>query len=127
MHFTEYHVRLAAYAVIGDGEHILLTWYNGEQGKAEPGWSLPGGGIEFDESVSAGLVREVLEETGYEVELGPMLAEDHVVVPATVDRAAIRAQRFYFAARSTANPEANTSSGYRACRPDLPRPRSAGR
>lgn len=101
MHFTEYHVRLAAYAVIGDGEHILLIWYNGEQGKAEPGWSLPGGGIEFDESVSAGLVREVLEETGYEVELGPMLAEDHVVVPATVDRAAIRAQRFYFAARIT--------------------------
>lgn len=101
MHFTEYHVRLAAYAVITDDDAILLTWYNGEQGKADPGWSLPGGGIEFDESLSDGLVREVREETGYDVELGALLREDHIALPATPDRPAIRAQRFYFAARVT--------------------------
>ena len=57
MHFTEYHVRIAGYGVITDGDRILLAWYNGEQGKADPGWSLPGGGIEFDEPLSAGVVR----------------------------------------------------------------------
>ena len=101
MHFTEYHVRIAGYGVITDGDRILLAWYNGEQGKADPGWSLPGGGIEFDEPLSAGVVREVLEETGYTVELGPLLAEDHLTWPARPDRAPIRAQRFLFAATIT--------------------------
>lgn len=101
MHFLDYRVRLAAYAVITDGDALLVTWYNGEQGKAEPGWSLPGGGIEFDESLADGLVREVREETGYGVALGPMLAEEHITVPATMDRPPIRAQRFWFAARIT--------------------------
>lgn len=75
MHSTEYHVRIAGYGVITDGDRILLAWYNGEQGKADPGWSLPGGGIEFDEPLSAGVVREVLEETGYTVELGTLEEE----------------------------------------------------
>lgn len=101
MHFTEYHVRIAGYGVITDGDRILLAWYNGEQGKADPGWSLPGGGIEFDEPLSAGVVREVLEETGYTVELGPLVAEDHLTWPARPDRAPIRAQRFLFAATIT--------------------------
>ena len=101
MHSTEYHVRIAGYGVITDGDRILLAWYNGEQGKADPGWSLPGGGIEFDEPLSAGVVREALEETGYTVELGPLLAEDHLTWPARPDRAPIRAQRFLFAATIT--------------------------
>ena len=29
MEFTEYDTRLAAYAVVSDGERILLTWFNG--------------------------------------------------------------------------------------------------
>jgi len=101
VHSTEYHVRIAGYGVITDGDRILLAWYNGEQGKADPGWSLPGGGIEFDEPLSAGVVREALEETGYTVELGPLLAEDHLTWPARPDRAPIRAQRFLFAATIT--------------------------
>lgn len=74
MHFSEYQMRLAAYALIVDqhpelGERILLTWFNGE-GVAEPCWSLPGGGVDFDEQPVEGLVREVKEETGYDVEVG---------------------------------------------------------
>jgi ADP-ribose pyrophosphatase YjhB (NUDIX family) len=32
-------------------------------------WALPGGGMEFGETLSAGAEREVLEETGYRVEV----------------------------------------------------------
>ena len=70
LHFTEYDTRIAGYAVITRGDTILLTWFNG----AKPCWSLPGGGIEFDESVEEGVVREAKEESGYDIALGAMLA-----------------------------------------------------
>jgi 8-oxo-dGTP diphosphatase len=74
MHFSEYQMRLAAYALIvdtspEDGDRILLAWWNGE-GVGDPGWSLPGGGVEFEEQPDEGLVREVREETGYDVSVG---------------------------------------------------------
>ena len=37
----------------------------------------PGGGIDFDEAILDGVVREVFEETGYHVEPGALLAEHH--------------------------------------------------
>jgi 8-oxo-dGTP diphosphatase len=74
--FTDYHTRLAAYALLVDAEdRVLLAWWNGE-GHSEPAWSLPGGGIEFEESIADGLVREVHEETGYHVVPGALLTED---------------------------------------------------
>jgi 8-oxo-dGTP diphosphatase len=36
-------------------------------------WSLPGGGLELGETIRHGLVREVREETGLEIEPGPLL------------------------------------------------------
>ena len=42
----------------------------------EPGaglWSIPGGRIEPDETDTEALVREMLEETGLAVEVGPLL------------------------------------------------------
>ncbi|WP_323794026.1 NUDIX domain-containing protein [Nocardioides sp.] len=73
MHFTEYDTRVAAYAVIvDDAERILLTWYNGE-GSHDPGWSLPGGGVDYDETLEQAVVREVREEAGYDVEVGAPL------------------------------------------------------
>lgn len=101
MHHTEFHVRLAAYAVITRGEEVLLTWFNGLHG-GTPCWSLPGGGIEFDESVTDGLVREVLEETGYHVEVGGLLAESHRIWPVGPERdKPLRSQRLVFEASIT--------------------------
>jgi 8-oxo-dGTP diphosphatase len=74
--FTEYDTRLAAYAVIvDDRERILLTWYNGK-GRDEPMWTLPGGGVEYAETLEEAVVREVREETGYVVDLDCLLATD---------------------------------------------------
>ncbi|GAB3810091.1 NUDIX domain-containing protein [Kribbella italica] len=86
MHFTEYHTRLAAYALIVDeNERILLTWFNGND-RNEPCWSLPGGGVEYDETVEDGVVREVLEETGYQVVLGDPLTVHSFTAPGEPDR-----------------------------------------
>lgn len=74
MHFTEYDTRLAGYAVIVDAaDRILCSWFNGGNNWGRPGWSLPGGGVEYDESIEQAVVREVYEETGYDVELGAPL------------------------------------------------------
>jgi 8-oxo-dGTP diphosphatase len=36
-------------------------------------WSLPGGTLEVGETLEAGVAREMLEETGLEVEVGPVI------------------------------------------------------
>ncbi len=79
MEFTEYDTRLAAYAVIvDDQERILLALFN--QGPT-PTWTLPGGGVELDETVEDGVVREVHEESGYDVRVGRILGVDTHVIP----------------------------------------------
>lgn len=100
MHFTEYSTRLAAYAVIvSERDEILLTWFNGGPRGLTPSWSLPGGGVEFDERIQEATVREVREETGYDVRLGPLLAEHHFTGPPHArDGRPFRSQRFLFAA-----------------------------
>ncbi|WP_131741150.1 NUDIX hydrolase [Actinomadura roseirufa] len=56
---------VAASAVIADHEGKILM-----QRRADSGlWALPGGGMEIDESLPDVAVREVKEETGYEVEI----------------------------------------------------------
>lgn len=76
LNFTDYDTRLAAYAAIVDeDDRILLTYWNGE-GRYTPSWTLPGGGVELTETVPEAIVREVYEETGYRVELGPLLVVD---------------------------------------------------
>jgi len=71
--FTEWDTRLAAYAVaVDERRRLLLTWYNGP--RPHPQWTLPGGGVEYEESFEAAVVREVKEETGYDVDVGSALA-----------------------------------------------------
>src|SRR5690606_18269322 len=71
LHFTEYDTRVAAYALIIDGlDRVLLGGFNG----STPGWTLPGGGVKYGEQLEEAVVREVFEETGYQVELGEFLA-----------------------------------------------------
>ena len=63
-------MRVGANAVILRDDAILLVEFGA-------GWrrhfNLPGGGIEPDESIVAGLQREVLEETCAEITVGPLL------------------------------------------------------
>ena len=74
MHYTEYDTRLAAYAVIVDDlDRVLLVLWNES---TEPLWTMPGGGIELHETVEQGLVREVKEETGFDIEPGRVLGVD---------------------------------------------------
>ena len=59
-------------AVATDAQGRLLMIRRGH----EPGaglWSIPGGRIEPGETDAAALAREMLEETGLEVEVGPLL------------------------------------------------------
>lgn len=79
MKYTDYDTRLAAYAVIvDDRDRVLLAlWNEADENK----WTLPGGGIDFEESPEVGAVREVLEETGYTARLGRLLGLHSYTIP----------------------------------------------
>lgn len=98
MEFREYDTRIAGYAVITEGDRLLVTWFNG-QGGGRPGWSLPGGGVEFEESVEAGIVREAKEETGYDIALDSPLGTHAFTRPASDrDPRPFKALRILYAA-----------------------------
>jgi 8-oxo-dGTP diphosphatase len=57
--------------VIVDGEAVVLI-----RRRYEPlagRWSLPGGTLEVGETLEVGVAREILEETGLEVRVGPVI------------------------------------------------------
>jgi len=114
LEFFEYHTRLAAYVLLTDvvdgQDRVLLAWWNGE-GHSDPEWSLPGGGIDFDESIMDGVVREVVEETGYDVEPGALLVEHHFTARGRSFDGWFRAQRFVFEATITGGELGTTEVG----------------
>lgn len=78
------HIRVAAYAIItrgeGDETELLLShWVGTGDGGA---WTLPGGGIDDGEDPRDAAVREVLEETGFDVRLTGLHAVDSFVIDA---------------------------------------------
>lgn len=72
-------IRVAAYAVITAGEQVLLAHWNDAR---KPAWTMPGGGLEPGEDPAAAARREVLEETGFHVELDDILGVDSHVIAA---------------------------------------------
>jgi mutator protein MutT len=63
-------VGVGAVVLNGDG-HVLLVKRAHEPLKGE--WSLPGGGVEVGETLDAAVVRELFEETGLTVDVGPVV------------------------------------------------------
>jgi ADP-ribose pyrophosphatase YjhB (NUDIX family) len=57
--------------VIFDGSSVLLAKRGQEPAKGT--WSLPGGAVELGEKVVDALKREILEETGTEIEVGGLI------------------------------------------------------
>ena len=58
-------------AVIVDEGKVLLIRRRYEPLKGE--WSLPGGMVEIGETLESALMREMLEETGLRVDVGPVV------------------------------------------------------
>jgi len=104
--YTEYDTRLAAYVLLTEerpgGTRVLLAlWNEGDR----PQWTLPGGGAELHEGVEQTAVREVQEETGYDVELGDVLWVSSYVIPPgrrhRATRRSMKAVRVVFAGQVT--------------------------
>jgi ADP-ribose pyrophosphatase len=76
-------------AVILEGDCVLLVKRGHAPLKGE--WSLPGGTVELGETLHAAVVREVREETGLDVTVGPLLE-----VFDRIDRASDDRIRFHF-------------------------------
>lgn len=81
----DHDTRVGCYAWIERDDEVLLAHWGGAQapdGRAlRPCWTLPGGGLELRETCEQAAVREVAEETGYAVELGPLLGTATEVIP----------------------------------------------
>ena len=67
-------LRVAAYAIIIEDQKILLTHWVSPHGNH---WTLPGGGVEHGEDPHEAAVREVAEETGYQMEIDQLLGIDN--------------------------------------------------
>ena len=67
--FEMNYIRTSALAIIQRGDELLVVRYEDEKG---PWYVLPGGGQHHGESLEAALLREVEEETGARITVGPL-------------------------------------------------------
>lgn len=71
---------LAASAAIVDGDRLLLVRRGRPPSQGQ--WSVPGGRVEWGETLREAAIREVREETGLAVELGPVVEMVERIDPA---------------------------------------------
>ncbi len=95
--------RPSAYALVIKNGKVLLV-----RAKSHGKWELPGGGVELNEKIKDGLVREVFEETGYKLSVKdslPLYLADNCFYAPDMDKY-FRAIRLVF--ESEVNGESNT-------------------
>lgn len=95
-------LRVAAYGVCVRDGRILLA-HNAPQ-LYEPGWTMPGGGLEHGEDPVDAVVRELEEETGYQVAVERLLGTDSFRGRRTLDSGVtddFQALRILYAVRVT--------------------------
>lgn len=66
-------------AVVEGGMILLVPHYNTDAGSVQ--WVIPGGEVEFGESLQSAARREVFEETGLQCELTGLLHTSEVILP----------------------------------------------
>ena len=92
----EFDTRVGAYGVIVDAGKILLAHWNA---RGSANWTLPGGGMEAGESAEVAACREILEETGYQVQLEGLLGVDSQHFPAKPPRRPFHSFRVIYQCR----------------------------
>jgi 8-oxo-dGTP diphosphatase len=71
-------IRIRAAGILTKGDQILLVRHE-KNGKSY--WLIPGGGVEFGESVEEALIREFKEEVGLDIKVGPMVLVHDSIPP----------------------------------------------
>ena len=69
--------RPAARVLLVDENNHLLYLHARESSTGKEFWVMPGGGLEANETFSEAAIREVEEETGLHIELGPCIWTRH--------------------------------------------------
>ena len=69
-------------AIILDQDNKVFLARRGKEAQNESGkWEFPGGGVEFNETLEHALVREVMEEYGFEIEVQQLLdVVNHIII-----------------------------------------------